>query len=265
MPFLIFFKRTTVKKQKQKNMNTQTTIDQLRKLKLTGMASVYEQMLSLPSQDKPCADLLIAQLSEAELQYRMQRKTQLYLQSSKLRYNAIIEQVHCNPSRNLTSEQMLSIATCDFIEKAENVLITGATGCGKSYLACAIGRQACMKGYKVLYFGFQRLIEKLAQAKLDGTFVKVLNQIEKTHLLVIDDFGLHPLDTKIRLALLQILEDRYGVHPTLITSQLPVPLWHDYIGEPTLADAIMDRLSGNTHRFELKGESLRRRKIENKL
>ncbi len=243
-------------------MNTQTTIDQLRRLKLTGMAQAYEQVVSLPSQDRPGADLMLAQLSEAEQQHRMQRKTQIYLKSSKLRYSAIIEQVHCNPSRNLTNEQIMSIAGCDFIGKAENVLITGATGCGKSYLACAIGRQACMKGYKVMYFGFQRLIEKLAQAKLEGAFVKLLNQIEKTHLLVIDDFGLHPLDTNTRLALLQILEDRYGVYPTLITSQLPVALWYEYIGEPTLADAIMDRLSGLTHRFELKGESLRRRKLE---
>lgn len=236
-------------------------MDQLRKLRLTGMASAYEQSLALPSQDKPTADLLLAQLTEAELQYRMQRKTLMYLKSSKLRYDAIVEQVYCNPARNITSEQIMTIATCDFIDKAENVIITGATGCGKSYLACAIGRQACMNGYKVLYYGFQRLIEKLAQAKIDGTFVKLLNQIEKTHLLVIDDFGLYPLDTKIRLALLQILEDRYGVHPTLITSQLPVPLWHEYIGEPTLADAIMDRLSGQTHRFELKGESLRKKNI----
>ena len=242
-------------------MNTQKTMDQLRKLRLTGMASAYEQSLALPSQDKPTADLLLAQLTEAELQYRMQRKTQMYLKSSKLRYDAIVEQVYCNPARNITTEQIMTIATCDFIDKAENVIITGATGCGKSYLACAIGRQACMNGYKVLYYGFQRLIEKLAQAKIDGTFVKLLNQIEKTHLLVIDDFGLYPLDTKIRLALLQILEDRYGVHPTLITSQLPFPLWHEYIGEPTLADAIMDRLSGQTHRFELKGESLRKKKI----
>ena len=242
-------------------MNTQATIDQLRKLKLTGMAHAYEETQSLPAQDRPCSDLLIARLAEAEKQYRLQRKTQLYLKSSKLRYNAILEQVHCNPARNLTSEQMMAIASCDFIEKVENVLITGATGCGKSFLACAIGRQACMRGYKVMYFGIQRLIEKISQSKLDGTFVKLLNQIEKTHLLVIDDFGLHPLDTKTRLALLQILEDRYGVHPTLITSQLPVQLWYEYIGEPTLADAIMDRLSGNTHRFELKGESLRKRKI----
>jgi DNA replication protein DnaC len=151
-----------------------------------------------------------------------------------------------------------------FIERAENILITGATGCGKSYLACALGRQICSLGYRVLYFGMNRFLEKVSQSKLDGTFIKLLNQIEKTHLLILDDFGLTPLDNISRLAILQILEDRYGKKSIMITSQLPVVKWYDFIGEPTLADAIMDRLAVNAHRIELKGESLRKKKSEKK-
>jgi DNA replication protein DnaC len=151
-----------------------------------------------------------------------------------------------------------------FIERAENILITGATGCGKSYLACALGRQICSLGHRVLYFGMNRFLERVSQSKLDGTFIKLLNQIEKTHLLILDDFGLTPLDNISRLAILQILEDRYGKKSIMITSQLPVVKWYDFIGEPTLADAIMDRLAVNAHRIELKGESLRKKKSEKK-
>jgi len=158
----------------------------------------------------------------------------------------------------------MTLADGLFIDRAENILITGATGCGKSYLACAIGRQVCSLGYRVIYFGMNRFLEKVSQSKLDGTFIKMLNQIEKTHLLIFDDFGLTPLDNISRLALLQILEDRYGKKSIIITSQLPVVKWYDFIVEPTLADAIMDRLAGNAHRIELKGESLRKKKSEKK-
>jgi DNA replication protein DnaC len=241
-------------------MNVQSTLDQLQKLKLHGMAKAYETALSLPVHEQPTTDVLIGRLAEAESQYRINQKTVMYLKLSKLRYNAILEQVYCNASRNLTNDQLLTLADCRFIENAENILITGATGCGKSYIACALGRQACALGYKVMYFGMNRFLEKVAQTKLDGTFIKLLNQIEKTHLLVLDDFGLHPFDAITRLALLQILEDRYGKKSVIITSQLPVAKWYEFIGEPTLADAIMDRLAGNAHRLDLKGESLRKNK-----
>ena len=244
-------------------MNTQITLDQLNQLKLQGMADAYQAVLSLSLKEQPSIHQFLARLSEAEMQHRIHKRTQTYLRQSKLRYNTVIEQVYCNTSRNLTQDMLLTVADCGFIERSENVLITGATGCGKSYLACAIGRQACSFGYKTLYFGMTRFLENIAQAKLDGTYIKMLNKIEKTHLLIIDDFGLHPLDKITRLALLQMLEDRYGKRSTLISAQLPVDKWHQYIGESTIADAIMDRLSGNAHRFELKGESLRRSKSKN--
>jgi DNA replication protein DnaC len=237
------------------NMNVQTTVEQLKKLKLHGMLRAYEAAISVPVHEQVSGDLLVARMAEAELQHRVNKKTELYLRQSKLRYNAILEQVYCNPARNITSDQLLKLADGMFIDRAENILITGATGCGKSYLACALGRQACSLGYRVIYFGMNRFLEKISQSKLDGTFIKMLNQIEKTHLLILDDFGLTPLDNISRLALLQILEDRYGKKSIIITSQLPVVKWYDFIAEPTLADAIMDRLAGNAHRIDLKGES----------
>jgi len=228
-------------------------------MKLSGMMRAYQAILSLPMHEQPTLDVAIARLAEAELLHRKSRKTELYLKLSKLRYNAVLEQVHCSPSRNLSKETLISLAECSFIDRSENILITGPTGCGKSFLSCAIGRQACSLGYKSTYLGMNRFLEKVTQSKLDGTYIKFLSQIEKTQLLIIDDWGLYPLDINSRLALLQVLEDRYAKRSTIITSQLPVAAWYEYINEPTLADAIMDRLSGIAQRIELKGESLRKK------
>ena len=207
----------------------------------------------------PTLDQFVAKLAEAENQYRNQRRTEMYLKTSKLRYNAVFEDVICTKERNLTKETLLKIMDCSFIGRAENILIDGKTGCGKSFLACAIGRQACFMGHRVEYFSMNKFIERIALAKLDGSMLKVINHIERNDLVIFDDFGLQPLDNNSRLALLQILEDCYQRKSVIVTSQLPIAKWYDYINEPTLADAIMDRLLANATRIELKGDSMRRK------
>jgi DNA replication protein DnaC len=244
-------------------MNTENTLFELQQLKLKGMHGEYEKVLTLPQQEQPGIHQFMARLTEAELQSRLHNRTEMYLRLSKLRYDAVLEQINCTLDRNLSRESILSISDCGFIKRAENILITGATGCGKSYIACAIGRQACSFGYKTIYFSMGKFLEKIALCRIEGTLLKFLSHFEKTHLLILDDFGLHPLDADTRLALLQILEDRYGKKSVVITSQLPVQSWYDYIGESTIADAIMDRLTVNAHRFDLKGESMRKKKSNN--
>jgi DNA replication protein DnaC len=244
-------------------MNTNATLEQLKELKLQGMARSYEAVLQLPVNHHPEGHHLIAQLSEAERQNRTQYKTQLFLKLSKLRYAGTLEEISYGAQRNITKEQIVQLADCSFIDRSENILISGATGAGKSFLACALGHQACVMGYKTLYLNLNRFTEKIMLAKLDGSFVKLLNQLDKAGLLILDDFGLAPMDQNTRLALLQILEDRYNKKSIIIASQLPIKKWHEYIAEPTLADAIMDRMMANAHRFELKGESLRKRSVKN--
>jgi DNA replication protein DnaC len=242
-------------------MDTIKTLDQLQQLRLQGMANRYKDILDLPLQQQPEAHQMLAWLSEAESLYRNHQRTQLYLRMSKLRYHATLEQVHCPSGRGITQEQLLLLGDGMFIQKAENIILTGATGCGKSYLACALGRRACMLGYRTLYFSMNRFIEALAAARIDGSYIKWINQIAKTPLLILDDFGLQPLSHDMKLTLLQILEDRYAAGATIITSQLPFPNWYDYLDEPTLADAIMDRMSASAHKIQLTGQSLRNKKI----
>ncbi|NQW29051.1 MAG: ATP-binding protein [Ignavibacteria bacterium] len=242
-------------------MNTQQTLDQFKSLKLKGMAQAYEAIVALPVHEQLTLHQLAAKLAEAETLHRANQKTQLFLRLSKLRYNALLENVHCSDERNFNKDQCMTLYDCSFIKRAENILITGSTGCGKSYLACAIGRQACSMGYKVLYVGMTRFIDKINLSKLDGTFVKWLNHLQKHHLIILDDFGLQPVNENTRLTLLQLLEDRYGTKSVMITSQLPLNKWYEYLDEPTLADAIMDRLAARAHKIELRGESKRKSTI----
>ena len=197
---------------------------------------------------------------EAEQQDRRDRKTEMYLKTSRLRYTALLEDVICGTDRNFTKEDLAVLSDCSFIRRHENLLIQGKCGCGKSFLACALGRQACILGYRTVYLNMNSFVEKVAISKLDGSFLKMITSLEKNDLIILDDFGLQPMDMNTRLALLQILEERYERKSVIIASQLPIAKWYDYIGDATLADAIMDRLVANANKIELKGESMRQRK-----
>jgi len=239
-------------------MNQQSTLEMIRSLRLTGMANHLEAVLDMPIHQQPEPEILLTQLLEAEQMYRNHRRMLISVKNARFRYQANLHDVICSAERNLTREQLARFADCSFIDRGENIIISGATGCGKSYLACAIGYQACSKGKKVVYFSLPKLLGKLKSDKLDGRFRKEIDRIENKNLLILDDWGLAPLDTASRLALLQIIEDRHNKYATIITSQLPVAAWHQYINESTIADAILDRIIHQAHRIDLMGESLRK-------
>lgn len=246
-------------------MNTTQTLEQMQLLRLVGMYHAYQSQLELPLNQQLEGHELLAHLLQCEQQYRSNEKTAYYLKLAKLRQPVTLEEVECSPTRNLSKQQLAVLAEGTYLRQGENILITGATGCGKSFLACALGHQACLLGHKTTYLNMNRLIEKVTLSKLDGSYIKLLNHLERQTLIILDDFGLQPLTQEIRLTLLQLLEDRYGKKSIIITSQLPIAKWYEYINDPTLADAILDRLTANSLRIDLKGESMRRKKQKQKL
>lgn len=196
--------------------------------------------------------------NENDLIYIKINQCTLSIKNARFRYQASLQEINFTEGRNLTKETITALSDCSFIDRGENIIITGATGCGKSFLASAIGYQACSLNKKVAYFPLPKLLGKIKTDKIDGAFRKETERIESKHLLILDDWGLTPLDTQSRLALLQIIEDRHNKYATIITSQLPVTAWYQYIGDYTIADAILDRIIHQAHRIDLKGESLRK-------
>lgn len=242
-------------------METRQTIEELRKLKLYGMADYFESATELPLQERPSFELLVAQMTDAEILSKNRRKTEKYIKGSRLRYDVYLENVECGIERNFTNDMKFKLSDCSFITSASNILITGKTGCGKSYLACAIGKQACKLGYKTLFINMSDFIFKIEESHRNNTLQKLLCKMEKNNLIILDDWGTNPMTLNSRLALLQILEDFWGRKSMVITSQLPVSKWYDYIGNnATLCDALMDRITANSWRIELKGESRRVKK-----
>lgn len=241
-------------------MTSEIILNQLRELKLTGMAQAFAEQLEQPySQDLSFTERF-AILINRECFARQNRKISNLLRQAKLRQQASIETIDYHHPRQLHKSQLTDLVTCDFIRQHHNLLITGPTGCGKSYLACLLGNQACRQGLSTRYLRLPIFLPELTIAHADGSFGRLLIQLAKTDLLILDDFGFAPpLTVEQRRDLFNIIEDRHQLRSTIITSQLPINHWHDYIGEPTTADAILDRLLQNTHRIELAGESLRRK------
>lgn len=208
-------------------------------------------------------DELIAYLMQSEWDDRQNRKIDRLTKAARFRYSAVMENIDYDPTRNLDKNRINRFAGCEFLMEKENILITGSTGAGKSYMASAIGHQACSLGHKVMYFNTTKLFTMLKTSKADGSYMKQIDKLAKQDLLVLDDFGLKGLDNINRDCFMEIIEDRHGKKSTIIASQLPVEAWHQIIGEQTIADAILDRLVHTAHRIDIKGESMRK-KLKNK-
>lgn len=241
-------------------MNDQT-IEKMKTMKLYGMLQTFRTSLENQSNTSLTTDEFISMLVQAEWDERYNRKLDRSLKNARFRYKAAIEQINFKSDRTLDKNQVLRLAECNFVTKKENVLITGSTGIGKSYIASAIGHQACSMGFKVLYEHSSKLFARLKMAKADGSYIKEVARIERQDLLILDDFGIQPLDAQSRTILMEIIEDRHEKRSTLLTSQVPVNKWFDVIGEQTVADAILDRIIHDAHRVEMKGESLRKKKV----
>jgi DNA replication protein DnaC len=238
-------------------MLNQPTITKLHDLRLAAMAEAWATQQQDPGMASATFDERFAMLVDAEHIARENRRIQRNLKQANLRLtDACIEDVQASAA--LDRATIRQLGTCAWVHNHINVLVSGKTGVGKSYLACALGQAACRKGYRVGYHRLPRLLEELALARADGTYAKMLSGLQKQDVLILDDLGLAPPKAGQKHDLLEVLEDRYGRTSTVITSQLPIAKWHEWIGEPTLADAILDRVVHNAYKYDLKGESKRK-------
>lgn len=233
----------------------------LGKLRLHGMYQCWRTLEETRKLHELSLSDGMALLLQSEDDQRMNRRFTRLIRGAKFRYQASIEELDLSGGRGIDKSLLTRLATGDYIKKGESLLITGATGCGKSYLASALGHQACAQGFKVQYHNVQKLYLKMKMARVDGSILKLLDVLCKTDLLILDDFGLTQLEQQQRYDLLEIIEERHAKKSTMISSQLPVASWYQVIGDETIADAILDRLIHTAHRFELKGESMRRKKL----
>lgn len=241
-------------------MLTNPTLQRLTSLHLGGMAEAYEQQLRTPVTQSLTFDERFGMLVDAERNARENRRTSRMLKQAKLKAStACAEDIEFSGRRGMDRAQVASLLTCDWIQRGQNVAITGPTGTGKTWLGCALGREAARKGMSVVYERMPRLLEELAIAHMDGSLPKMRARLAKPRLLILDDWGSAPITPLGRQDIFEIMEDRYPTASVLITSQLPTSAWHEYLGEPTVADATLDRILHNCHLLELKGESMRRR------
>ena len=243
-------------------MLIEQTMEKLVAMKLHGMAQALRRWMESPKEKAMPAPDLVGLLADAEWSSRENKKLTARLRSARFRQEACVEDIDYQHPRGLSKQVMLDLATCRWVTAHQNVIFSGETGTGKSYLACALGQKACREGHSVVYRRTSRLLDELAQARADGTHFQLLRRLAKTDVVVLDDFGLEVLNAAQRKDLLEVLEDRYAASSTIITSQLEPSDWHPVIGDETIADAVCDRLVHNAHRVKLGGESLRKTKAD---
>ena len=244
-------------------MNNDQTVGKLRAMRLMAMAELHMEHLKSNRTGKMTPDQYLALLTDHQWEDRQNRKIQRLLKTAAFKQKATMADVNYTQNRNLDRNMFERLATLDFIKRRENIILTGASGVGKSYLAQAIGHQACMMEHRTVYANTARILKRLKLAKVDGTYLRELNKLNKANLLILDDFGLQAFDNHAREALMDIIDDRYEKTSTIVASQIPVSAWYDIIGEGTIADAILDRVVNSSHRIDLKGESLRKGKLKN--
>lgn len=239
-------------------MSQNQTIEKLQRLKFKGMGKAFEEQLQMPQVKELSFEERFSFLVDRELTERENRKLTNRLRKAQLKENACIEDIDFKSSRGIEKSGILSLSDCEWIKRKQNIIISGATGVGKTYLACALAQKACREGFSASYYRISRLFEELAISKGDGRYIKILEKIAKSDVLVLDDFGISVLDKNEREALLEIVEDRYKIRSTIIASQTPIEKWHEIIQDLTIADAILDRLVHNSHKIKIKGNSMRK-------
>lgn len=244
-------------------MNNNQTIEKLKQMRLGAMAELHLQQLKSNRTQKNTPDEYLALLTDHQWEERQNNKIQRLLKQAGFKQSAVLSDIDYTQNRNLDKNMFERLATFDFMARKENIIITGASGLGKSYLGQAFGHKACMMQYRTFYSNTARLLKRLKLSKVDGTYLKELNKLIKADLLILDDFGLQSFDNHAREALMDIIDDRHNKNSTIIASQIPVCAWYDIIGEGTIADAILDRIVNSSHRIDLKGESLRKGILKN--
>jgi len=240
-------------------MHTYPTLERLRSIRLHGMADAYAEQIDHKDTRSMTFDERLGLLVDREASERESRRLTNRLRRAKLKQSASIEDIDYAAVRGLDKAVVRALARCHYVREHQNVLLVGPTGTGKTYLACALAHKACLEGFTARYHRLSSLLAEMEIAKADGRYRKLIHELAKTDVLVLDDWGLAPVDDNVRPILLEILDDRHGHRSTIVTSQLPIEHWHTAVGEATIADAILDRLVHNGHRVELKGESMRKK------
>lgn len=242
-------------------MLNKQTINKLHELRLTGMAEAFTEQLNQPDMDSLSFTERFGLIVDRQWTWQENNRMDRYLKNARLKLNACVEDIDYKTPRGIDQSVMMNLISCDWVRRQHNIIITGPTGAGKTFLACALTNKACREGYRALYIRAPKFSYQMALAKGDGSYGKTISKLAKAHVLVIDDLGLAPMTDTERRDLLEVVEERHGHASTIVTSQLPVEHLHEQIGDPTIADAILDRLIHNAHKINLtmKGGSLRKK------